>query len=159
MALKQTNLFTYLFLLKKHKQCVNGVHIDFKEYFTILLCHPLNSVLKWVHAPTAPASMPLLKQCRSLTKCLNKVRSLSNEIPIICSFQGLLPDPISVGIGGTEVCALINDRILDTSPSTAYRVIIFASVRRNPLKACTPICIILCILLADAKNGHRMKTF
>ena len=40
------------------------------------------------------------------------------------------------------------------SPSGTKLVFVFASVR-DPLKACILVCIIFCILLADAKNEHR----
>ena len=52
VALKQTNCLTYLVLLKKYKQLVNGVHFGLMEYVKISLCHPLKSVPKGVDTPT-----------------------------------------------------------------------------------------------------------
>ena len=80
--------FKHLLLLEKYWQFVNRVHFNLKECVTILLCRPLKSVFKWACAPP-PASMPLLKHCRSLIKCLNELRSLINQVPNICLFQGL----------------------------------------------------------------------
>ena len=66
----------------------NRVHSDFKEYVKTSLSYPLQSVLKGVHAP---ASKPLLEQCRNLIKRLNELRSLINQAPNVCSiFQGLI---------------------------------------------------------------------
>ena len=45
------------------------------------------SVLKG-YIPHPSASTPLLKQCRSVIKRLNESRSLINQVPNICSFQG-----------------------------------------------------------------------
>ena len=89
MALKQMRHSKHLLSLKRYKQFVNRVHFNLKEHVRILLRHPLK-VLKWACAPPPPlASMPVLKQYRSLIKCLNELRSLINQVPNICSFQGL----------------------------------------------------------------------
>ena len=76
---KTSSLLHIFAFFRKHKQFVNGVFFDLKKY----LC--------WYMSPTPlTASMPLLKQCRSLIHCPNGLRSLINHVPNICLFQGLL---------------------------------------------------------------------
>ena len=73
----KTNALLHIFIFaKRHKWCINGVHIDYKEYVKISLIHPLKCVLKRVCAPPLPAS----------TSCPNELRSLINRILIIDSF-------------------------------------------------------------------------
>ena len=76
---------TYLLF---YKHFINGVPFHLKEYAKRLLYGPLKSALKLVHAYT-PTSTLLQKQCTSLIKHLNEMRSLINQVPNICSFQGL----------------------------------------------------------------------